>query len=50
MEEERNYGDDMELVEVPVANRVDEMSVKNGNAVNFCVLNANDYYQTDLLV
>lgn len=41
-------GDEKEIVEVSVTDRVDEMSVKNYTAVNIHVSNVTDYHQGDL--
>lgn len=40
----------MEIVEIPVLDRVDEMPFDNGTTVSVCVVNVSDYYQTNLFV
>lgn len=40
----------MELVEVPMTDRVDVMSVENGTTVTVLVFNVSDYLQADSFV
>lgn len=39
----------MKIVTVPLTDKADSTSVENGTAVNFFVLNVNDYYSEDVL-
>lgn len=43
-------GDTIVIVEVPVTDRADVMSVENGTAVHVCVFNVSEYHHVDLFV
>lgn len=49
-EEEGQDGEEMGMVEVPLTDTVDTMSVENGTSVNFRFFNISDYHQTVLFV
>lgn len=40
----------MEIVDIPVTEKENLMSIVNGTAFNVCLLKISDYHQTDSLV